>query len=1093
MEKKGIKGVFNGLLGRKDEAATSEPQKEPASEESPLSDEVALEWNDEPTIEEPAPLPAEQEKVDQPTEKPEEPPKKRFAFLFGGKDKRKKDKTDLADKEATPVADDSSDDLMIEVEWGERSDSSETAEASSTPPGSGAEPVEEKATGSLLARFLKRKKKEPEPPPQPETPTLKPLGEDDSDHEIELEWSEASVVTEMIDATVPLHLDEAQLTGIEPTEILSPDQGLEPDGQAVDLDWEGAEVTVEDGKGIDEFELDGIEEIGQEIEDIVEVDTEDKKEDKEPVPISMAEDLAIEAAEDLASDEEDEAEIELDWTDEIVFSEKPSPVPAAPKLETPEKKEEKEAPPVEGSEYADECTLAIGDKPLAEAVEAAEAVAAVTAVDVIEPVDTVDVVEQVDAIDVVEPVDTVDVVDAVEPVDELEVEQGPKEPELSLLPDKSEIEEIVMPGDTSATTAGFNDLPFVDGPGMREKLGAESYAEALAKFVSSCETPMSIALQGERGSGRTTLLRLMEQRLSPSIIRVHFTVHDYDRLDSHERLPAILLRRFIQSVCRDASSEVADSALESLKKAAGALKEAQSVDDVFERVDILEKFRQELARLVEIRLEEAGPDARIVLFADDLDLAAPVRAVEILEAVKRYLSMEGCVFVAVCGFQAIEEGVKEKALITEFPMTAKWFFERTFQISFNIPTETHDVAAYLEDLLTRAGLAPSVFEESDIEDMACLLRYSVGFKPREIKRQLNRLLLMDLASAQGASRSVESARTAIDKKAFFGVTCLESAYHNVYRYLMGRLAEPGVVRDVLEAIRSEERLWVLDERLGLLAAESEPEKKRRVKSLTAFMKRLVQIVKRDSREELTISEVETLRNAFRKVRIVSQDHADLVFDEERDEVLKLFCHHVRSRVFEVDFAPTGYSRVLGGNQGVLWFDFWYQAGQGLKSWGKDTLTYYLLFDLTYGATLKYGLRYRLDRLKKQGVSDETIQELQNLGYWTEKEFAYNNPRPGVVVMERKIGPISCASVAQLSEKEADHAAKELVELISRTHSLFGSVKQSSARSRTRPREIKRSTCDVCGKEHKVAVYAGVRAASFRCKQEGCNGIVRIQS
>ena len=42
-------------------------------------------------------------------------------------------------------------------------------------------------------------------------------------------------------------------------------------------------------------------------------------------------------------------------------------------------------------------------------------------------------------------------------------------------------------------------------------LGTESYAQALAKFAMECETPLTIGVQGEWGSGKTSLLNMIEE------------------------------------------------------------------------------------------------------------------------------------------------------------------------------------------------------------------------------------------------------------------------------------------------------------------------------------------------------------------------------------------------------------------------------------------------------------------------------------------------------------------------------------------------------------------------------------------------------
>jgi len=50
-------------------------------------------------------------------------------------------------------------------------------------------------------------------------------------------------------------------------------------------------------------------------------------------------------------------------------------------------------------------------------------------------------------------------------------------------------------------------------------LGTRSYAETLAEFIRSCDTPITIGIQGEWGSGKTSLLQMIEAYLEQNEFR----------------------------------------------------------------------------------------------------------------------------------------------------------------------------------------------------------------------------------------------------------------------------------------------------------------------------------------------------------------------------------------------------------------------------------------------------------------------------------------------------------------------------------------------------------------------------------------------
>jgi predicted KAP-like P-loop ATPase len=51
---------------------------------------------------------------------------------------------------------------------------------------------------------------------------------------------------------------------------------------------------------------------------------------------------------------------------------------------------------------------------------------------------------------------------------------------------------------------GLRDIPVLDKD--NDLLGMSHYAKALTDFITRCQTPMTIALQGDWGSGKSSLL-----------------------------------------------------------------------------------------------------------------------------------------------------------------------------------------------------------------------------------------------------------------------------------------------------------------------------------------------------------------------------------------------------------------------------------------------------------------------------------------------------------------------------------------------------------------------------------------------------------
>ncbi len=66
----------------------------------------------------------------------------------------------------------------------------------------------------------------------------------------------------------------------------------------------------------------------------------------------------------------------------------------------------------------------------------------------------------------------------------------------------------------STIKAVLRDVPV--NSQQNEFLGLAKHAKALADFIRTCETPMTIGIQGDWGIGKTSLLNLSRDPDSPS-------------------------------------------------------------------------------------------------------------------------------------------------------------------------------------------------------------------------------------------------------------------------------------------------------------------------------------------------------------------------------------------------------------------------------------------------------------------------------------------------------------------------------------------------------------------------------------------------
>lgn len=84
-------------------------------------------------------------------------------------------------------------------------------------------------------------------------------------------------------------------------------------------------------------------------------------------------------------------------------------------------------------------------------------------------------------------------------------------------------------------------------------LGVDKYVSALCDFVSRCETPMTVSIQGEWGCGKTSFINLMRNKLNTTseqdnlILPEVFNTWQYSQFELGEQLPIVLIGKLIEA------------------------------------------------------------------------------------------------------------------------------------------------------------------------------------------------------------------------------------------------------------------------------------------------------------------------------------------------------------------------------------------------------------------------------------------------------------------------------------------------------------------------------------------------------------------
>lgn len=205
-----------------------------------------------------------------------------------------------------------------------------------------------------------------------------------------------------------------------------------------------------------------------------------------------------------------------------------------------------------------------------------------------------------------------------------------------------------------------------------------------------------------------------------------------------------------------------------------------------EQVRFLEQFQEKFQTLVTQYIVQKGK--RLVLFLDDLDRCLPEKSIEVLEALKLFVDIPGCVFVLGLDQDVIARGVEiryheylnknsdEKISLID----GTKYLEKIIQLPFHIPSiERTTLQRFVEKLPVRWP------------DRECsrVFAEGLGDNPRQIKRTVNTfLLLWNLAKLRKKQLKVQIKPVRLAK-----VVVLQAISPELYAILK---RQPGLLRDL---------------------------------------------------------------------------------------------------------------------------------------------------------------------------------------------------------------------------------------------------------------------------------------------------------
>lgn len=294
-----------------------------------------------------------------------------------------------------------------------------------------------------------------------------------------------------------------------------------------------------------------------------------------------------------------------------------------------------------------------------------------------------------------------------------------------------------------------------DNPATRDAFGFEKLADILLGIIrDSPRPPFTIGVFGEWGSGKTTLMKMLQASLQKNGTKtVWFNPWKYD---NKEVIWNALIQHILFAMKTDPevtqrpranefATKIADVAINLAKYAAkvgtrfipgGFIKEddVDSVTNILlpasaddKQFSFINRFEEDFDALVK---EYVGDKGILVVFIDDLDRCLPENAISVMEALKLYLDRTSCIFVIGSESSIIEEGIRQRYKENR-RLSAKDYLEKIIQLPFNLPPIQPDNALSILNLYEK-----STPYRND-PTIRSLIVAGTGCNPRRIKRFVN--------------------------------------------------------------------------------------------------------------------------------------------------------------------------------------------------------------------------------------------------------------------------------------------------------------------------------------------------------------------
>lgn len=417
-----------------------------------------------------------------------------------------------------------------------------------------------------------------------------------------------------------------------------------------------------------------------------------------------------------------------------------------------------------------------------------------------------------------------------------------------------------------------------------DTFGISRYINGLCTFILHCETPMTISIQGDWGSGKTSMMNMVRAKLNESNVHtIWFNTWQFSQFQMQDNLAISMLGSLLSELdcdkkkVKDLLGTLGNASRTALKILADNVAGGVVADKLGEimgapEVDSAEKIKEiknDFQNAINKKLNSLNKE-KAVIFIDDLDRLQPAKAVELLEVLKVFLDCEKCVFVLAVDYSVVTQGIKQKFGDSVDEEKGKSFFDKIIQLPFKMPVAQYDISNYISDALKEMGIA---YDEKSVKQYVGLIETSIGCNPRSIKRLFNTYMLLDIISQESSYSANDSKRRMI----LFAIICMQMEFDELYNFIVS--SKDTLSNDLFcqlsdyTFINNDENL---KEEIGIYDDDE-------IMRISLFMKKFVDAIQIDDDENISDEEIDNLRNILHFSAITSVSNNNSQEDKSDDD------------------------------------------------------------------------------------------------------------------------------------------------------------------------------------------------------------------